>query len=193
MLYRNNFRMADITRLLAEVSSGKPASQEELLQVVYRELHRLASRFMSHERPGHTLQTTALVNEAYIRLVGRRAISWQSRAHFYNAAARTMRRILVDHARKRSAGKRPGELRVDLEDVHAVTGAPPEEMLALHTALDGLAQLDARQAQVVELRYFAGLNVEETAHTMGISEKTVKRDWSLARAWLESQLSGDAL
>ena len=185
--------MADITRLLAEVSSGKPASQEKLFNLVYRELHRLAAHFMTHERRGHTLQTTALVNEAYLRLVGNRAISWQSRAHFYNAAARTMRRILVDHARKRVASKRPGELRVDLKDVHAVAGAPPEEMLMLHKALDRLARLDARQAQVVELRYFAGLNVEETAQTMSISEKTVKRDWALARAWLESQLSGDVL
>jgi RNA polymerase sigma-70 factor (ECF subfamily) len=185
--------MADITQLLAEVSSGKPASQEQLFQLVYQELHRLASNYMSHERRGHTLQTTALVNEAYLRIVGNRPISWQSRAHFYNAAARTMRRILVDHARKRVASKRPGELRVDLEDVNAVASAPPEELLAVHAALDRLAELDARQAQVVELRYFAGLNVEETAQTLGISEKTVKRDWALARAFLESQLSGDVL
>lgn len=181
--------MSDITALLGDLAHGHRDKEQELLELVYRELHQLAAHFMRGERKDHTLQATALVNEAYLRLVGNHALSWESRAHFFNAAAMTMRRILVDHARARQSAKRPNSgQRVELEDQFAVTDQDPEQMIAIDTALSKLAEMDPRQAKIVELRFFTGLGVEETAQMLGISEKTVKRDWAVARAWLEAEL-----
>jgi RNA polymerase sigma-70 factor, ECF subfamily len=183
--------MDDITLLLADAAAGRRDSQEKLLDLVYGELHRLASVQMKHEfRKDHTLQPTALVNEAYVRLIGTHEASWQSRGHFYNAAAQTMRRILVDYARSRLASKRPNSGdKIDFSESISIFERPPEETLALNDALNRLEQLDARQCNVVVLRFFTGLSVEETAATLGISEKTVKRDWALARAWLQKELT----
>ena len=183
--------MSDITVLLGEIAGGRREKESELLERVYHELHRLAAHFMRHERVDHTLQPTALVNEAYLRLVGNKTLTWESRAHFFNAAAQTMRRILVDHARAAKSAKRPGSAqRVELrEDVNA-TDHSPADMIALDTALERLAAMDPRQAKVVELRFFAGLGVEEVAKILDVSEKTVKRDWAVARAWLEAELRG---
>jgi RNA polymerase sigma factor (TIGR02999 family) len=182
--------MAEITRLLNSTAEGDTSAQAELLDVVYEELHRLASAYMRREhRRDHTLQPTALVNEAYLHLIGDQPINWDSRGHFYSAAAKTMRRILVDHARSHRAVKRSGRLeRVELDHGLIAVDERSNELLELDAALDRLALLDERQARIVELRFFAGLTVEETANVVGISEKTVKRDWALARAWLENEL-----
>lgn len=182
--------MAEITRLLNATAAGDTSAQTELIDAVYQELHRLASSYMRREhRPDHTLQPTALVNEAYLLLIGDNPVNWDNRAHFYSAAAKTMRRILIDHARSHRAVKRSGSLeRVQLDDALIAVDAKANELLELDAALDRLALLDARQARVVELRFFGGLTVEETAKVAGISEKTVKRDWALARAWLENEL-----
>lgn len=180
---------SDITLLLEKAAHGDKTVEQQVFQALYAELHRLAAMTMRRERDNHTLQPTALVNEAYMRLVGQGAISWESRAHFLNAAARVMRNILIDHARSTQALKRPGSAqRVELENNHPIQVDNPELLLTIDTALQRLEAMDARQARVVELRYFGGLSVEETAKVMGISEKTVKRDWSMARAWLESEL-----
>jgi RNA polymerase sigma factor (TIGR02999 family) len=179
----------EITQLLEDVRLGKRDSQQKLLEAVYDELHRLASAYMRRERKDHTLQSSALVNEAYMRLLGDAKLSWESRGHFYVAAAQTMRRTLIDHARRRAAGKRLGMARpVALSDSLAIAQDAPEQMLDLDRALDRLAKMDARQSRIVELRFFAGLSVDETAEVLGISAKTVKRDWSSARAWLEGEL-----
>ena len=181
--------MSEITALLGDIAKGQREKENELLELVYRELHQLAAHFMRGERKDHTLQATALVNEAYVRLVGSHALTWESRAHFFNAAAMTMRRILVDHARARQSAKRPNSgQRVELEDHFAISDQEPEQMIAIDTALGKLAAMDPRQAKIVELRFFAGLGVEETARLLGVSEKTVKRDWAVARAWLEAEL-----
>jgi RNA polymerase sigma factor (TIGR02999 family) len=179
-----------ITELLEAAGRGSKLSEQKLFDLVYGELHKLAQSSMRREaRPGVTLQASALVNEAYLRLVGERPIRWESRAHFYVTAARTMRRILIDHSRQRQAAKRDAGLRVEWE--HADLAASPEGpgLLEMDQALDRLAELDPRQARVVELRFFAGLSVEEAAEVMGISPKTVKREWAFARAWLESELT----
>ena len=182
--------MAEITRLLNSTAEGDSAAQAELLDVVYEELHRLASAYMRREhRREHTLQPTALVNEAYLHLIGDEPVNWDNRGHFYSAAARTMRRILIDHARSHRAVKRSGRLeRVELDQGLIAVDEHSGELLELDAALDRLTLLDERQARIVELRFFAGLTVEETAKVVGISEKTVKRDWALARAWLENEL-----
>ncbi len=182
--------MPEITRLLNSTAEGDAAAQAALLDAVYKELHRLASSYMRREhRRDHTLQPTALVNEAYLHLIGDNPVDWDSRAHFYSAAARTMRRILIDHARSHGAQKRSGGLhRVELEENLIAVDEQASELLELDAALERLAALDERQARVVELRFFGGLTVEETAKVAGISEKTVKRDWALARAWLEHEL-----
>lgn len=163
---------------------------DEPLGLVYAELHKLASAAMRRERRGHTLQPTALINEAYLRLANQ-PDSWESRAHFFGAAARAMRQILIDHARKRHRAKRDG-VKVELHDSDAIFEAKPEEVLALEAALDELGGIDLRSLRIVELRYFAGLTVEETAALVGVSPKTVKRDWEFARVWLESRLRPDA-
>lgn len=182
--------MGDITNLLMHTAGGDPEAEKDLLDTVYGELHRIANSYMRREqRQDHTLQATALVNETYLQLFGSRQREWDNRAHFFSSAARAMRRVLVDHARGHRAVKRMGNLkRVGLDRALDEAGRPPNEILAIDSALDRLALLDARQARVVELRFFAGLSVEETAKVEGISPKTVKRDWALARAWLANEL-----
>ena len=178
-----------VTALLKEWAAGDRAALERLMPLVYEELRRLAASHLRAERRSHTLQPTALVNEAYLRMVGQRSVSWTNRAHFFAIASRMMRRILVDHARKRRRDKRnPGTVYVDLGV--AATGAADRapELLALDDALTELEKLDPRQAKVVELRFFAGLSVEETAEVTGISTATVKREWKTARAFLRHAL-----
>lgn len=176
-----------ITQWLAEMHHD-PDARQRLMDAVYNELYRLASSYMRRERPGHTLQASALVNEAYVRLVGVREIGWESRGHFYVAAAQTMRRILIDHSRRRASEKRAGKWKRVSFDEGLPLDHATEGMLDLDAALDRLASLDPRQARIVELRFFGGLTVEETAETLDISPKTVKRDWAVARAWLEGEL-----
>lgn len=182
-----------VTQLLADVADGKQGAEEQLAQIVYGELHRLAQGYMRRERVGHTLQATALVNEAYVRLIGERDVRWQSRAHFYVTAARTMRRILIDHARSKQTAKRDGGHAVTLNDALLTIDTRVDrsaEMVMIDEALVRLERLDPRQCKIVELRFFGGLTVEETAQALDISPKTVKRDWSVARAWLEAELTG---
>src|SRR5262249_52035307 len=163
---------------------------EELMNLVYAELRRLAGHFMRRELPGHTLQTTALVHEAYIRLCGADSIDWQNRAHFFAVAAQQVRRVLVDHARAARARKRWGALKkVSLADIDLVHLDPPDSLIALDEALRRLADLDARAARVVELRYFGGLTEQEAAEVLNISTATLKRDWEFSRTWLVSQLT----
>jgi RNA polymerase sigma factor (TIGR02999 family) len=178
----------DITELLKGAGAGDSAAADRLIAVVYAELHQLAASYLRRERPDHTLQTTALVHEAWIRLAGQRGTSWQNRGHFFGIAAQAMRRVLVDHARRRNAGKRVGDRAVTLGDEPGSTAGDSDEILAVDEALERLAALDARQARIVELRYFAGFTVEETAQALGISPATVKRDWTSARAWLQREL-----
>ncbi len=181
---------SDVTRLLEDWSEGDPRSRDRLLPLVYEELKRIARAQMRNERQGHTLQTTAVVHEAYLKMVGLRAVNWQSRSHFLTAAAMMMRRLLIDHARLHRALKRGEGQKVPLEDEDPVlmTADEAEELLALDQALERLNELDARQGQIVELRHFGGLSVEETAKVVGVSTATVKRDWRLARIWLHREL-----
>ncbi len=182
-----------VTALLKKAGAGDPAAFDALFPLVYAELHRAAAREMRHEKPGRTLQTTALVHEAYLRLLKDASLSFESRAHFLGIAARAMREILIERARARVAQKRGGQaVRVTLDDVTARTPSPSIDVLALDEALQRLARLDERHARVVELRYFGGLSVEETAAAMGLSPATVKRAWTLARAWLFKELGGSA-
>jgi RNA polymerase sigma-70 factor (ECF subfamily) len=180
----------DVTQLLADLQNGRPAVASQLTPLVYNELRRLARHQMRHERPDHTLQATALVHEAYLRLVNLPERTWQNRTHFIAIAAQVLRRILIDHARARRTAKREGAWhRVPLEEPLLLTDEQSDELVALDEALERLAQFDARQSRVVELRFFGGLTVEETAEALGISPKTVKRDWSVARAWLHREVS----
>lgn len=182
-----------ITELLAEWSGGNQAALDELYPLVYDELHRLARRYMSRERRGHTLQTTALINEAYVRLVDQRNVQWANRSHFFAISAQIMRRILIDHARRHQYAKRGGGAQqVSLDESAIVALEDLSEILRLDEALQSLAELDPRRSRVVELRYFGGLNNEEIAGVLNISENTVIRDWNMARAWLYRQLSGSA-
>ena len=186
-------RAATVTRLLRRSAAGDRAALDELLPLVYDELHALARRHIAREAEGHTLQPTALVNEAYLRLVDQRKAGWRSRSHFLGLAARAMRRILVDHARRRRAAKRGGGAhRISLDEAVELEPrewpAPGVDLIALDAALEGLARLDERQGRIVELRFFGGLSVRETAGVLGISPATVKRDWSMARAWLYREL-----
>ena len=180
----------DITRLLARAREGDHSAESELVDAIYSELHRLAASYMRRERPNHTLQPSALVNEAYLQLAGAaKDITWESRGHFYAAAAKTMRRILVDHARKNLSAKRGGHRqKIDFDDVPLFVENEPEIWLTLDDALEQLEKLDPRQAKIVELRFFCGLTVEETAAALGVSEKTVKRDWAISRAWLQAEV-----
>jgi RNA polymerase sigma factor (TIGR02999 family) len=183
----------EVTRLLAEWRGGNRDALEKLTPLVYGELHRLARRYLSRERPGHTLQATALVNEAYLRLIDQQKSDWQDRAHFFAVAARIMRHLLIDHARSRRYAKRGGgAVQVSLEEGAAVTPEPSVDLLALDEALDRLAAIDERKVVIVELRYFSGLSVEETAEAMRLSEITVKREWLKAKAWLYRELSQEA-
>jgi RNA polymerase sigma factor (TIGR02999 family) len=181
-----------VTQLLQAWSEGEQSALEKLMPLVYAELHRMAQRYMAHERSGHTLQTSALVNEAYLRLVDSAYKSWQNRSHFFAVCAQAMRRILVDWARSRQAMKRGGEIRpLELDEALVVAEAPGKDLVALDEALKGLAGVDRRKSQVVELRYFGGLSVEETAEVLQVSSVTVLRDWKLARSWLRRELRGE--
>jgi RNA polymerase sigma factor (TIGR02999 family) len=177
--------------MLATAGAGSQAAFDELFPLVYAELRRIAAREMRHEKPGRTLQTTALVHEAYLRLLKDASLSFESRAHFLGIAARAMREILIEHARARSARKRGGGgVRLTLDDLVASIPSPSIDVLALDEALQRLARLDERHARVVELRYFGGLSVEETAVALDLSPATVKRAWTLARAWLYREITG---
>jgi RNA polymerase sigma factor (TIGR02999 family) len=181
----------EISVLLAEMRSGRKDALARLLPLIYKELRRLAGRYMRDERRDHTLQPTALVHEAYLRLAGQEAANWQNRAQFMAIAGQLMRRLLVDHARRRYAAKRGGSL-VTLDERIGNACSPfaqPEEVLAVDEALERLERLDPQQARVVELRYFAGLSAEETAESIGTSQRTVEREWSLAKAWLRAELA----
>jgi len=176
---------AQVTALLRAWSDGNAAALDQLLPLVESELRRLARTYMARERPGHTLQTTALVNEAFIRLVDAQRIRWQDRSHFFGIAARLMRRVLVDHARARGFEKRGGGAQaVPVDDAILVSRAPDVALLDLDCVLHRLAEVDERKARVVEMRFFAGMTVEETAGAMGVSTDTVKRDWRVAKLWL---------
>lgn len=180
----------EITQLLAEWSDGNQSALDELYPLVYDELHRLARRYMSRERKGHTLQTTALINEAYVRLVDQKNVHWANRSHFFAISAQIMRRILIDHARRHAYAKRGGGAQqVSLDEAAAVTSGIGSELIRLDEALKALAQLDERRCHVVELRYFGGLSNEEIAGVLKVSENTVTRDWNMARAWLYQQLA----
>ena len=182
-----------ITQLLAEWSEGNQSALDELYPLVYEELHRLARRYMSRERKGHTLQTTALINEAYVRLVDQRNVRWANRSHFFAISAQIMRRILIDHARRHAYAKRGGGAKqVSLEEAAIVAPDQASELVRLDEALQTLAKMDERRCHVVELRYFGGLSNEEIAGVLKVSENTVTRDWNLARAWLYQQLIGSA-
>jgi RNA polymerase sigma-70 factor (ECF subfamily) len=181
-----------VTKLLVAWSEGRDAALDKLLPLVYQELHRLAHRYMYGERAGHTLETTALVNEAYLRLVGSRNVRWQNRAHFFAISAQLMRRILVDFARSRSYQKRGGGKRnLTLNEQWIAPVQQGRELLALNDALNALAKTDARKARVVELRFFGGLNAEQTAEVLKVSPDTVLRDWRLAKAWLKREMSNE--
>ena len=182
--------MNEVTRILSALERGEAQAAEELLPLVYDELRRLAQWQMSHETPGQTLQATALVHEAWLRLVGDTNAQWKNRRHFFAAAAEAMRRILIDIARRKQAARNGGGLRrTELVDFQLTAGTPDDDLLAVHEALDALAHHDARKAELVKLRYFLGLNIEETAAVLGLSERTAKRDWAYARAWLYREIS----
>jgi RNA polymerase sigma-70 factor, ECF subfamily len=180
----------EVSGLLRAWGDGDQSALERLTPVVYDELHRLARRYMRRERLGHSLQTTALVNEAYMRLVDYRRMQWQDRAHFLAVAAQVMRRILVEHARRRNLKRGGGVRHVSLEEAAEVGGGRPTDLVALDDAMQALARVDARKEQVVELRFFGGLCVEETAEVLKVSPITVKREWRAARAWLYRELTG---
>ena len=178
--------------LLLQWGKGDERAREQLIPLVHEELRQIARRCMAGERVGHSLQATALVNEAYVRLVDGKAVAWQDRAHFLAVSARVMRRILVDHARARHAQKRGGNgVRVTFDEALVVTDEPRRDFLALDSALEALAQFDERKSRVVELRFFGGLSVEETAAVLSVSPDTVMRDWRLAKAWLQGEMRGD--
>jgi RNA polymerase sigma-70 factor (ECF subfamily) len=180
----------DVTQLLADWSNGDQAALDKLLPLVNTELRQLARRYMRRENPGHTLQTSALVNEAYLRLIDQKSVRWQNRAHFFGIAAQLMRRILIDHARKHHYAKRGGgALKVSLDEAAAVTEARAAELLAIDEALEKLTAMDVRKGRIVELRFFGGLSLEETAEVLGISSPTVQREWRAAKAWLHRILS----
>jgi RNA polymerase sigma factor (TIGR02999 family) len=183
-----------VTRLLLDWSDGNQQALEELLPLIYDELRRLAHNFLYRERPGHTLQTTALVHEAYLKLIDQRDARWQNRAHFFAIAAQAMRRILIDSARKHVAVKRGrGGEKLSLDEAAIISLEPDVNLLALDEALKGLAQIDPQQSRIIELRYFGGLTIEETAEVVNLSPATIKREWTMARAWLHQALRGGGL
>src|SRR5687767_15211512 len=184
---------AEVTKLLQEWTNGEEQALDRLLSEIHRELRKLAAGYLRKERPDHTLQPTALVNEAFIKLVDQRAVKWQNRAHFFGIAAQAMRRILVDHARAHAAGKRGDGIRkLPLEDAMMIGGVMDIDLLALDEALTRLAAIDPQQSRVVELRFFGGLTMEETAEVMHISPATVGREWRMAKAWLFAEISRTA-
>lgn len=179
-----------VTQLLVAWGKGDELARDQLMSVVYEELHRLAHNYMKRESPGHTLQTSALVNEAFVRLVDQKNVKWQNRAHFFCIAAQMMRRILVDYARSRNYAKRGGGAQqISLDEGLTVSHGRSAEVVQVHEALEQLAELDPRKSQIVELRFFGGLNIEETAKVLGVSPGTVMRDWTLAKAWLRREIS----
>jgi RNA polymerase sigma factor (TIGR02999 family) len=183
-------RSATLSQLLADWAAQDPSARDRLVPIVYEELRRLAHHYMNGERAGHTLQTTALVNEVYLRLVGIDGLQWRDRAHFFAMAGTLMRRVLVDYARRHRRDKRGGGVVVtSLDDEHAVADARGVDVVALNDALERLATVDPQQCRIVELRFFAGLSIEETAAAIGISPATVKRDWTTAKAWLYHELT----
>ena len=181
--------MSDVTRILLAIEKGNPAATNELLPLVYQELRRLAAHKMANEAAGQTLQPTALVHEAYLRLVGNEDKKWAGRAHFFAAAAEAMRRILIDNARRKRAQRHGGgQRRVDVQDVEISADSDDEQLLAIHEALDRLAAKDKVKAELVKLRYFVGMTIEEAAQILGVSEPTAKRHWTYARAWLYHEI-----
>jgi len=179
----------EVTLLLSALTRGDDGAASKLIPVVYAELRRLAGSYMRRERVDHTLQATALVHEAYLKLIEQRSANWQNRAHFFGVAAQLMRRILIDHARGHSRQKRGGEQKkVSLDEAFIFSEKQADELLAVDDSLNRLAEIDPRQARVVELRFFGGLSVEEAAEVLGVSPKTIKRDWSVAKAWLYADL-----
>jgi len=183
-----------VTDLLRAWGKGDTAALDKLVPLVYEELRRQAHRYLRRERPGHTLQTTGLVHEAYLRLVDQRETDWRNRAQFFGVAAQMMRRVLIDHARSKQAAKRGGnQIHVTLEDADAAVQEQGVDLLDLDEALTRLAKLDLQQAKVVELRYFTGLGIEETAQVLDISAATVKREWTMARAWLRRELAREPI
>jgi len=179
----------EITRMLIQWSNGEREALDKLIPMVYAELRKIAGRVLQRERRDHTLQPTALVHEAYFRLIDQRSVNWRNRAQFFAIAAQAMRRIIVDHARRHNALKRGGEnLKVELEAAMLLPGARDVDVVRLDDALTALAEFDPQQGRIVELRFFGGLSIEETAEVIGISPATVKRDWSMAKAWLHREL-----
>jgi RNA polymerase sigma-70 factor, ECF subfamily len=180
----------DISRLLRAWSDGDQNALNGLTAIVYEELRRLAHHYMERERSGHTLQTTALVNEAYMRLVDYKRMQWQDRAHFFAVAAQVMRRILVDHARSQNIKRGGGVQHLALDDVAVVSGDRTGDLVALDEAMNALARFDSRKVQIIDMRFFGGLSVEETAEVLKVSSATVRRDWSIAKFWLYRELRG---
>jgi RNA polymerase sigma-70 factor (ECF subfamily) len=182
----------DVTRLLVDWSNGDQAALDRLLPLVNDELRQLARRYMRRESPGHTLQTSALINEAYLRLIDQKRVRWQNRAHFFGVAAQLMRRVLIDHARSHRYAKRGGgALKVSLDEAAAVTEARAAELLAVDEALEKLTKMDARKGRIVELRFFGGLTEVEAAEVMGVSLPTAQREWRAAKAWLRRMLTDE--
>jgi RNA polymerase sigma factor, TIGR02999 family len=182
----------NLTELLQDWSAGKQSALEKLMPMVYGELRRVAGRYLRRERQGHTLQATALVNEAYLRLINQKNVHWQNRAHFFGLAAQLMRRILIDYARTQQRAKRGGVgQKLSLDEAMGIP-APDMDLILLDDALNRLALLDHQQSRIVELRYFGGLSIEEAAEVLQVSPATVKRDWAMARAWLHQQLAQEA-
>jgi RNA polymerase sigma factor (TIGR02999 family) len=184
--------MSDVTRILQSMESGDAKAAEELLPLVYGELRKLAASKMAHEAPNQTLQPTALVHEAWLRLTGNENVKWNGRAHFFGAAAEAMRRILIDNARRKQALRHGGnQQRLDVDDVEIAAPAKEEELLAINEALDEFAKTDKQKAELVKLRYFIGLTIEESAEILGVSVPTARRWWSYARAWLYQKINVD--
>jgi len=186
--------LPEVTQLLVAWGNGDQVARDQLMSVVYHELHRLAHHYMKRESPGHTLQTSALVNEAFMRLIDQKDVRWQNRAHFFGIAAQMMRRILVDYARSRNYAKRGGGARqISLDEGLTVSLERSAEVVQVHEALEQLAKFDPRKSQIVELRFFGGLSIEETAGVLGVSQGTVMRDWTLAKAWLRKEIVSERL
>ena len=190
---RSPEKQSEITVWLHKWSLGKEDALDALMPIVYAELHRQATNYLRHERVGHTLQATALINEAYLKLIDQRQVNWQNRAHFFAIAAQAMRRILVDHARSRHREKRGGnaeDLPLEAAEFAASPNGASVDLIALDEALTRLASLDERQSRIVELRFFSGMSVEETSEALGVSKATVKNEWRTAKAWLFQELNG---